>query len=166
MLLAAADRVWQQRRDELEAFEVQAIDAMDHLRKICERHTEGIQKTRVVRFITELAVAPASDGLRDHLRDQQLGEARRFAGIVEEGKAQGCIRPDVDSEEVAWRIMSVHWLEAMARLHSLEGEVLTGFSTRRFQSILDEIAVKPRGPGQGGLPSEVAAAEAGLTPTL
>jgi AcrR family transcriptional regulator len=144
MLLAAADQVWQQRRDELEAFE--AADAMDHLRMICEHHTEGIQKTRVVRFLTELAVAPETDGLREHLRQQQLGEAERFAEIVEEGKAQGCIRADVDSEEIAWRIMAVHWLEALARLHSLEDKVLTGFSTRRFQSILDEIAIPPRAP--------------------
>jgi hypothetical protein len=115
---------------------------MDHLRKICELHTVGIQRTRVVRFITELAVAPPGDGLREHLREQQLLEARRFAAIVEEGKAQGCIRPDIDSEEVAWRIMAVHWLEAMARLHGLEDQVLTGFSTRRFQSILEEIATE------------------------
>jgi AcrR family transcriptional regulator len=141
MLLAAADRVWQQRHDELESFE--ATDAMDHLRKICELHTVGIQRTRVVRYITELAVAPASDGLREHLREQQLREAQRFAAIVEEGKAQGCIRADVDSEETAWRIMAVHWLEAMARLHGLEDQVLTGFSTRRFESILEEIAVDP-----------------------
>ncbi len=150
MLLAAADRVWQQRRDELEAFEAGATNAMDQLRKICEHHTEGIQRTRVVRFLTELAVAPETDGLREHLRAQQLGEAQRFADIVEDGKAQGCIRPDVDSEEVAWRIMAVHWLEALARLHSLEDKVLTGFSTRRFESILDEIAVEPRGGGTRG----------------
>jgi AcrR family transcriptional regulator len=144
MLLAAADQVWQQRHDELESFE--ATDAMDHLRKICELHTVGIQRTRVVRFITELAVAPEGDGLREHLREQQLLEARRFAAIVEEGKNQGCIRPEVDAEETAWRIMSVHWLEAMARLHGLEDRVLTGFSTRRFQSILEEIATESAAP--------------------
>lgn len=159
MLLAAADEVWQQRRDELESFET--TDAMDHLRKICELHTVGIQRTRVVRFLTELAVAPPSDGLREHLRDQQLREAQRFADIVEEGKAQGCIRPDVDSQETAWRIMSVHWLEAMARLHSLEDAVLTGFSTRRFQSILKEIAAEPAaGPASERLPTGFGAAEA------
>jgi AcrR family transcriptional regulator len=141
MLLAAADKVWQQRRDELESFE--AEDAMDHLRKISGYHTVGIQKTRVVRFITELAVAPDSDGLREHIRDQQLGEARHFADIVEEGKAQGCIRPDVDSEDAAWRIMSVHWLEAMARLHGLEDKVMSGFSTRIYESILKSIAIDP-----------------------
>ena len=156
MLLAAADQVWQQRRDELESFE--AADAMDRLRKICEFHTVGIQKTRVVRFLIELAAAPPSDGLREHLRDQQLREAQHFADIVEEGKAQGCIRPDVDSQETAWRIMAVHWLEAMARLHSLEDLVLTGFSTRRFQSILDEIATEP----QAAEGPRAATAEAGL----
>lgn len=158
MLLAAADRVWQQRHDELESFE--ATDAMDHLRKICELHTVGIQRTRVVRFMTELAVAPANDGLREHLREQQLREAQRFAAIVEEGKDQGCIRPDVDSEETAWRIMAVHWLEAMARLHGLEDQVLTGFSTRRFESILQEIAADPAAARCGGSPVEAEAAPA------
>jgi AcrR family transcriptional regulator len=141
MLLAAADKLWQQRRDELESFE--SSDAMDHLRKICEYHTTGIQQTRVVRFITELAVAPPADGLREHLRGQQLSEARRLADVVDEGKAQGCIRPDVDSQEIAWRIMSVHWTEAMARLHGLEDVVMTGFTTKVFQSILMDIAAKP-----------------------
>jgi AcrR family transcriptional regulator len=142
MLVAASDKVWQQRLDEIESF--QATDAMDHLRKICEYHTVGIQRTRVVRFLTEFAVAPPADGLREHLREQFLREAQRFADIVEEGKAQGCIRADVDSRETAWRIMEVHWLEAMARLHGLEDVVLRGFSTRRFHSILSEIAVEPQ----------------------
>ena len=50
--------------------------------------------------------------------------------------------------------MAVHWLEAMARLHSLEDVVLTGFSTRRFQSILDEITAEGRGDPatEAGLP--------------
>ena len=39
--------------------------------------------------------------------------------------------------------MSVHWPEAMARLHGLEDVVMTGFTTRVFQSILEEIATKP-----------------------
>jgi len=141
MLVAASDRVWKQRRDELEAFE--SSDAMDHLRKLSEHHTVGIQKTRVVRFITELAVAPRTEGLREHIRDLQLQEVQHLFDIVEEGKAQGCIRQDVDSEDTAWRIMTVHWLEAMARLHGLEDKVMTGFSTRIVQDILRRIDTKP-----------------------
>ena len=55
--------------------------------------------------------------------------------------------------------MAVHWLEAMARLHGLEDLVLTGFSTRRFQTILDEIAIRRRKRRRG---SRAVAAEAGL----
>lgn len=150
MLLAAADKVWQQRRDELESFE--AVNAMDRLKKISEHHTAGIQKTRVVRYLTELAVASSADGVREHLRNQQLSEARHFADIVEQGKAQGCIREDVDSWDTAWRIMSVHWLEALARLHGLEEVVMSGFSTRVFESILKDIETES--PSAGSSPEK------------
>jgi AcrR family transcriptional regulator len=142
MLLGAADRIWQQRHDELESFE--AVDAMDFLKKVCESHTTGIRNTRVVRFITELAVAHAGDELREHIRDLQYDDVRHLAAVVDQGKAEGSIRPEADSWETAWRIQSVYWLEAMARLHGLENQVLTGFSTRRFEAILRDIAREPR----------------------
>ena len=96
------------------------------------------------------SLTPA-DGLREHLREQQFNEAQRFAEIVDEGKAQGCIRAGRRLRETAWRIMTVHWLEAMARLHGLEDQVLTGFSTRRFQSILDDIATESAAPRRRAL---------------
>jgi AcrR family transcriptional regulator len=141
MLLAAADEIWEQRHSELESFE--SSDAMDFLRKICASHTVGIRTTRVVRFITELAVSHTGDGLHEHIRDLQFDNVRRLAEVVEQGKAEGSIRSDVDSWETAWSIQTVYWLEAMARLHSLEEHVLTGFSTRRFQAILDDIVPQP-----------------------
>lgn len=141
MLLATADRIWQQRRSELEAFE--STDAMDFLRKICESHTVGIRKTRVVRFITELAVSHAGDELSEHIRDLQFDDVCHLAEVIDRGKAEGCIRPDVDSWETAWRIQTVYWLEAMARLHGLEEHVLSGFSTRQFDAILTDIAASP-----------------------
>ncbi len=141
MLQAAADRIWQERHDQLEAFD--ASDAMEHLKKACEFHTVGIKKTLCVRFLTELAVAQEGDGLQDYIRGLLLGDVQHLAEIVEEGKAQGCIRSDVDPWETAWRIMAVYWLEAMARLHGLEDQVLSGFSSRRFQNVLNEIAAGP-----------------------
>lgn len=153
MLLAAADKVWQQRREELEAFE--SSDAMDYLRRVSEYHTVGIQRTQVSHYLHELVVAPPTDGLREHLRDHMLNEARHLAEVLEEGKAQGCIRPDVDSDECAWRIMSVYWLEAMARLYGLEDVLLTGFSTRLFDTILNSIA-GPAPAGQAAVPGQAA----------
>lgn len=140
MLLAAADQVWQQRRDELEAFE--ASDSMDYLRKVSEFHTTGIQQTEVSHYLHEFVVAPRSDGLREHLRNNMLSEARHLAEVLDEGKSQGCVRANIDSEDHAWRIMTVYWLEAMARLYGLEDVLLTGFSTRLFNDILKGIAVE------------------------
>ena len=136
MLLATADRIWQQRRSELEAFK--ATDSMDFLRKICASHTVGISKTRVVRFMTELAVSHA-EGVSEHVRDLQFDEVQHLADVIDRGKAEGSIRADVDTWETAWRIQAVNWLEAMARLHGLEEHVLTGFSSRRYESILDDV---------------------------
>ncbi len=141
MLLAAADRIWQQRHDELESF--QSTDAMDFLRKICESHTAGIRRTRVVRFITELAVSHAGEELGQRIRDLQLDDVRHLAEVVDQGKAEGSVRADVDTWETAWKIQTVYWLEAMARLHGLEEQVLSGFSGRQFEAILDEIAPRP-----------------------
>ncbi|MCX8032743.1 MAG: TetR/AcrR family transcriptional regulator [Thermoleophilia bacterium] len=141
MLLAAAQSLWRQRREELEAFV--PVDAMDYLRKLSAHHTAGIQKTRVTRYLYELSVARPSDGLRDYLRGEMIAEAERLAAIVEQGQKEGCIRADVDPGETAWRIMTVYWLEAMARLHGLEDILLTGFSTRFFDGILTDIAAAP-----------------------
>jgi len=147
MLLAAAQSLWRQRREELEAFV--PTDAMDYLRKLSAHHTAGIQKTRVTRYLYELSVARPSDGLREYLRGEMLAEAERLALIVAQGQKEGCIRPDVDPVETAWRIMTVYWLEAMARLHGLEKVLLTGFSTRFFESILSDIAVNAEAkPGE------------------
>jgi AcrR family transcriptional regulator len=160
MLLAAADEIWEQRHSELESFD--SSDAMDFLRKICASHTVGIRTTRVVRFITELAVSHTGDGLREHIRDLQFDNVRRLVEVVEQGKAEGCIRADVDSWETAWSIQTVYWLEAMARLHGLEEHVLTGFSSRRFQAILEDIAGQSLATQSDGGPSD-RPAESGRT---
>ena len=114
---------------------------------ICGRsaatHTVGIQKTRVVRFITELAVAHPTDGLREHMQGPavQRGAALRRHRRRGEGPGLHPRRMSIP-EETAWRIMTVHWLEAMARLHGLEDVVMTGFSTQGFQTILEDIATR------------------------
>jgi AcrR family transcriptional regulator len=141
MLVAAADTIWQQRRSELESFD--APNSLERLRKLAEYHTVGIQKSRVAQFQYELAVAPPSAGLVRHLRDQQLREGQHLVEIIDEGKIDGSVCPDVDSYETAWRFMAVYWLESNARLHRLDDVVMSGLSTRLFKRILDEIAAAP-----------------------
>jgi AcrR family transcriptional regulator len=144
ILLEAADAAWQTRLDNLNAARaLDASDAVQHLRNIGEYHTKGIQEGRVVQWVWELAVAPPSLGLRRRLREQQLKDLQYLVGVIEEGKNQGSIRQDVDSQDAAWRIMAFYWLEAASCMLDLEKVVLAGPSTRVLDSILNEIAAAP-----------------------
>jgi AcrR family transcriptional regulator len=146
ILLEAADAAWQRRLDNLNAARaLGASDAVQHLRNIGEYHTKGIQEGRVVQWIWGLAIAPPSLGLRRRLQEQQLEDLQYLVGVIEQGKNQGSIRQDVDSQDAAWRIMAFYWLEAASCMLDLEKVVLSGPSTRVLDSILDQLAAPPRG---------------------
>jgi AcrR family transcriptional regulator len=142
ILLDTADAAWQARLDNLNAAKaLDASDAVEHLRNIGEYHTKGIQTSRVVQWVWELAVAPPSLGLRKRLQKQQLADLQYLIEVIEEGKNEGSIRKDVDSKDAAWRIMAFYWLEAASCMLDLEQVVLSGPSTMVLESILDGIAV-------------------------
>ncbi len=56
---------------------------------------------------------------------------RSVASTVEEGKTQGSIRPDIDSEQVAWALHAVWWAEDIAYVMGLSQFVTAGRSTTR-----------------------------------
>ena len=61
--------------------------------------------------------------------------------IVEEGKAQGVIRPEVDSEQVGWEYFGVYWAEDIAYMIGFDDFGPSGRSTIMMERILREIAV-------------------------
>lgn len=143
ILLAAADAAWQVRLDSMAS--ANDPDAIEHLRKLAEYHTRAIQTSPVVDVLYRFAVAPPSFGLLERLREQNLADVRGMVNVIEEGKTQGSIRRDVDSQETAWRLMAAYWSESTARLFHFEDAVLaSGISTKTYESILREIAAKPR----------------------
>ena len=92
----------------------------------------------------EFVTAPASLGLRGDLREVNQSLLNRMVAIIEEGKSQGSIRPDVDAVETAWRITGFFWFEDVAHLLGVQDEVLNGPSTRSLESIIMEIAEQPQ----------------------
>jgi AcrR family transcriptional regulator len=144
ILLATADAAWQMRQADLE--DAEDLDALEHLRKRAKHHTRGVQTARTVEVIYHFAVAPPKFGLLERIREQIVSDVQRIAVIVEEGKAQGTIRPEVDSQETAWRLMAAFWSESTARVFHFEDAVLaSGISAQNLDSILREIATEPRG---------------------
>jgi TetR/AcrR family transcriptional regulator len=139
MLLAALDVVFDRAMEAVNSSKEQ--DAVERLRRIGEYHTRETQARRLgfVSPLFEFVVAPPETGLRDRVRSRSLDVTDALAAIVEEGKAQGRIRPDVDPKRVAWRIMGFYWLEDVASLMDLDEVVSEGVSTEMFDGILADI---------------------------
>ena len=116
ILLAALDAVFDR------AFE--AINSSTHpdvrerLGQICEYESALVSADDegFVYPLFEFVAAPPSEGLRDALVAKQLATVRALALIVEEGKQQGTILGDVDSEQTAWEIVGLAWTQDVASM--------------------------------------------------
>ncbi len=141
MLLAALDLVFERTLEVLESSH--EADAVERLRKIGEYHTRET-KARGLRFVDplfEFVVAPPEAGLRDRVREGNLGTVEALAAIVEEGKAQGRIRADADAKRVAWRVMGFYWFEDVSSLMHLDEVVDEGISAQMLEEVLTDITL-------------------------
>jgi len=86
-------------------------------------------------------VAPPETGLRDRVRNRNLVIVDELAAIVEEGKAQGNIRADVDAKRIAWRIMGFYWFEDVSSLMDLPEVVTEGLSKEMFDRIIADMVL-------------------------
>jgi AcrR family transcriptional regulator len=141
MLLAALDLVFDRATDAVRCS--QERDAVECLRTIGEYHTREA-RAKALRFVDpmfEFVVAPVEEGLRDRVRAGNLEIHALLARIVEEGKAQGRIRPEVDAGHVAWRVMGFYWFEDVSTIMDLGEVVAEGVSKEMFDAILKDITV-------------------------
>lgn len=120
-------------------------DVIERLRNIGSIHSELIASDRgtfIYPFVEFLA-APRGSGLRQAQGERQLAIVHSLAAIIEEGKAQGSIRLDVDSEQVAWNLHAIYWAEDISHLMGLGQFVTAGRSKTMLNKILSEIAARP-----------------------
>jgi TetR/AcrR family transcriptional regulator len=139
MLLAAVDVVFDRAEDVVRSS--REVDAVERLRMIGQYHTRETNAKRLgfVNPLFELMVAPFETGLRDRVRSRNLMVIDALAAIVEEGKAQGRIRRDVDAKRIAWRVMGFYWFEDVSSLMDLSEVVTEGVSEEMFEGILSDI---------------------------
>ena len=121
-------------------------NALERLRETATAHTAWATSKKPGHRIAvfEFAVAPRRLGLSRKVRADCLAVARRLADMVDEGKAQGVIRQDVDSIEIAWRVLGCNWLESVALTMGVHDPVIKDASVASLDSILDDIAVRPQ----------------------
>ena len=102
-----------------------------------------------VRPWYQFAVASGFGSLTEGVGEKYLRVVRTLAELVEEGKREGSVREEVDTEVIAWTLMMWAWAEDVARLVGVDDVISSGISVEVFRRMLGDIAAPSRG-GAGG----------------
>ena len=117
MLIAAMGAVFEKAREKT-FLTRQDTNVLEHLRKTHE--SRRLAEGGFVYPLYEFFAAPPDAGLREELKAQHEKSIKILMDMVEEGKAQGVIRPEVDAEQAAWDMMFVYWADDVAYLLGFE----------------------------------------------
>ncbi len=142
LLLAALDSIF---GDMLGLVDVpDATNELERLREAGRKHSR-IMATERGGFAyawVEFIAAPAEMGLRDAVAETQRRAFRVLRDIADEGKAQGSIREDVDSSQLAWEWLMFAWAENIACLMGLSEFFEEDRSRPLFDLIIEQAAPK------------------------
>ncbi|MCX8031910.1 MAG: TetR/AcrR family transcriptional regulator [Thermoleophilia bacterium] len=101
-------------------------DILRRLEELVDNHAAWAKENfnTVIRpFFLELA---SSSTEIDRLSIENFGSFQAIVQMVDEGKARGCIRKNVPSEEVAWALHMFCWAEDLAMMSGATEVVDTG----------------------------------------
>jgi AcrR family transcriptional regulator len=90
----------------------------------------------------QFAAASDTGNLTEELGKRNLVFVQEYAALIEEGKRDGSIRQDVDSELIAWSLMMWAWAGDVARLIGLEDVIGSTRSVEIFRRMLGDIAAR------------------------
>jgi TetR/AcrR family transcriptional regulator, cholesterol catabolism regulator len=103
-------------------------NALRRLRALAENHA-GFMSKEFDGFVLptfQIMAAPQDSGLPKVSGRMQIETLDRIAGFVEEGKRQGCIRPDMDSRVAAYEMMVLFWAEDVTQMMGIDEFVAAG----------------------------------------
>jgi AcrR family transcriptional regulator len=119
----------------------EAPDVMDRLREMGRTHAEHFSQdiegfnAPMFQFISWIP----RDRVREHVVSRRVEMLRWYADLVEEGKAQGCIRPDVDTDLIVAELFAWIWWEDLSYLEGLDTQVTLKGSANMFERLLNRI---------------------------
>lgn len=145
-VLEAALDAW---REESSAWMTQtdAPQVTDRLLQMGEAHSAWAvsENNTFVRPFFQLIASERESSLTQSIIRRQQEDLEHLTALVEEGKKQGSIAPDVESSDVAWSLLLHAWGEDIARLMGVKEFITAGTSRRILARLLGTFA-----PGPGG----------------
>jgi AcrR family transcriptional regulator len=150
MFAAALDEIFTQM--EALFFDVTEPHPIDRIREEVRRHAELMKTGRsFVCAWMEFVAAGTHEGLRPEVAKVQVRVFAMLKELVEQGKADGAIRPEIDSDRLVWQWQTVLWGENMSCLMGLPAFMDEGHSAALLDLILD--AADTRLPGGRPMPA-------------
>jgi len=144
MFVAALDAIFEQMMRPVE--ESHQEDALERIREIAHRHSRlmSVNGGGFAYPWMEFIAAGYHVGIRDAVADTQRRAFRVIRDIFEEGRAQGSIRQDVDTNLLTYEYLNYAWGENMTVLMGLDEFLAQELSTRMLEQILATAAVDNR----------------------
>jgi AcrR family transcriptional regulator len=144
MLLAALESILAEMYQLIDGTD--GVDAMSRLRKIGAAHSEQMRAERGLMAYPwfEFIAAGPQIGIRDAVADTHKAAYQRLRKIIEDGKAKGSIRADVDADRLAWGFYTVLWAENIACMMGLTEYLDDGHSAHILNLILSDATVEAR----------------------
>lgn len=118
-----------------------AVDVVQRLRELGERHASSTSadielfNAPMFQFISWIP----RDGLREEVTRGRLQLRQWFIDLIEEGKAQGSIRNDVETNVAVGQFIAWIWWEDLSYLEGLDMEVASRVSAEMFERFIDGI---------------------------
>jgi AcrR family transcriptional regulator len=140
ILLAALDLVYERIFRVIHSADQENV--LERLRGIARVHSRVLPSDTdgFVYPLFEFVAAAPEVGLREALADRQRKAIKAIADIIEEGKAQGTIAPEVDSEQAAWELTGVYWTRDISYLMGLTEYLDANRGEQMLTRILDSIS--------------------------
>jgi AcrR family transcriptional regulator len=116
-------------------------DVYEHLMDMGKQHAPlgRAEFESFTRPWFQFIAGSSAERMTHELAKRQLVFVQDFAVLVEQGKRDGSIREDVDSNLVAWALMMWGWADDVARLVGLEQAMGAETSTEVFRRMLGDI---------------------------
>jgi AcrR family transcriptional regulator len=97
-----------------------------------------------VRPFFQLIASNRESSLTTSIIERQQDDFQRLVTLVEEGKREGTIGPEVESGDVAWSLLLHAWGEDIARLIGVDKFITEGASTRILERLVASYATVER----------------------
>jgi TetR/AcrR family fatty acid metabolism transcriptional regulator len=140
MLLAALGSILTEMYRVIDAGE--GPDALSRLRRVEEVHSQEMRAERGLLAYPwfEFIAAGPQVGIRDAVAQTHRSAYEHLKQIIQEGKADGTIRPDADADRLAWGFYTVLWAENIACMMGMKEYLDDGHARHILDLILNDAA--------------------------